>query len=112
MSGPFPQYAKKASEKPATREHNKYTLDEDLTILKMIDDDEDLKDIADFSGRPLNSIRYRYKDKNRGILKPFLENNVQGVYQHHKVEVPKDLTDDVAKRIKSFQTSLGKTPAA
>lgn len=111
MSGLFEQFADKVTGTEGTRDRVNYTLDEDLTIMDLIANETSLQEVAKLTGRSVNSLRYRYKDKNRGVRKILSTGGPAALYQQHKVPVPTDIATDTQSRIDSFKSSLN-NPAA
>lgn len=111
MSGLFTQFTDKVAGADGAGDRNSYSLNEDLAIMDMIANEVSLKDIAGITGRSVNSLRYRYKDKNRGVRKILTKGGPAALYQQHKVDVPADLEADSEARIEAFKASL-ENPAA
>ena len=92
MFGNFTNKVKQGSEGGIDR--NNYSLDEDLAIMDMLSGDEDsgrealsLKRVSEITGRTVASLRYRYKDKKRGIGKLMIEDPTgAAVFKAHDVE--------------------------
>lgn len=94
----------------------KYSLDETLYILDLINNNQELsaKEVADMiPDRTVHSIRYRFFEnpitnaKGETVTRSFRKyNTVEEIYAHFKVEVPEDLETDVAERIASYGETL------
>lgn len=84
-----------------------YSLDEDLAIMDMLQAEPEisLETIAKVTGRSIPSLRYRYKDKNRGALKLLLDDPTGAkLYESHGVDYVDEA--DIEKRIETFKAAL------
>jgi superfamily II DNA/RNA helicase len=80
-----------------------YTLNEDLIACRWIAENVDVSTIARRLGRASTNIRYRYKDKIRGIGPIFAEKGFQGLYELYKLDYSEQ---DLIDRLISFERIL------
>lgn len=105
MSNMFEGFTDKVTKAKGAGDRNPYTLDEDLAIMDMISNDVKLKEIADVTGRPLNSLRYRYIDPKRGVQKILTKGGPAALYERHKVAVPTDIVADATARVEEYKAT-------
>jgi len=101
----FQNFKNQIGEGNATSSRRAYTLDEDLGILSLINQEMPFKKIAELTKRPIASLRYRFADKNRGALKLILQDPTgAALYSYHKVAFTDE--SDALARVEAYRASL------